>query len=134
MKKHIAFTLSIMMLLFLAASKNESSFEGEWIWKKNSENMMFFLRIKKKNEIYCGYYCAVALEGKKIDCYESDETPSFKFEDKGKKAITIKFKTHHSDSKTILKIKLKNNNLLWRIIKKPQGEYFFPLKAEMIKE
>jgi hypothetical protein len=110
---------------------NLYSFEGNWAWDKNNNNNDFSIKIKKEGQFLMGSYCGVFQQGQRIDC--NNDGFSFKLEYPVANEFVTNFKTNFSSANGKVKIKIEKDILIWEVIEKPQGEFYCPLKANLIR-
>jgi|GEM_PF-2439882 len=107
----------------------------EYIDNPNDENIpngIFTIEIQKKKDKLIGKYCAITQKGNRIDCSPEEE---YNFDiNFNNNQLYIDFYSFFGakNGKSILKI--KEDKLFWEILKKPEGEYFSPEKAILIKK
>ena len=125
------------MILFIyncTDSKNTNTFDGNWSWEKNSQDQTFTINIKKIDDTYYGSYCAIAQAGNRIDCGVEGDDPSFRISNVKNNDVVISFKSNYSLAIGKVRLKLVEDKLSWEIIEKPEGDFFCPYNAILIKQ
>lgn len=106
---------------------------GHWESKNDSNtntySIDFFLRNDGQLE---GQYCAVARGGNKIDCSPKVERNVNFLRQEGENII-VSFESFFGAKNGVARIKKKQNELFWEVVKKPQGEFYSPLKTILTK-
>lgn len=108
-------------------------FEGHYEWEENSEIETFSVDIILNDNIYEGSYCAVAESGNKIDCGIEEDNPSFIFLESNENQFTVNFTTNYDLSNGKVTLELRGGKLYWKIVEQPEGLYFCPEEAILIK-
>ena len=135
MKNAKYFNLVIIIIFFSCAEKNSTaSFEGNWNSEKDNANQTFSVNITKSDNLYTGSYCAIAEAGNKIDCGVEGDAPSFTFSNVKRNQVIVDFVTYYGTEKGKVKLKFQANKLSWEIIKEPEGMYYCPKNAVLIKQ
>lgn len=110
-----------------------SGFSGDWEWEKNSETRMFFVNIEEKDGYYVGRYSAIAHDGMFIDSDYDDDDYSFVIEKLFTDEAIVDFLTYYSRTKGKVKLSILDGKLYWDIIEEPDGLYFCPNNAVLIR-
>lgn len=133
MKQTVAFIL-LLMFLGCAPGQGEKGFEGAWILRDGSGADSFTVTIVEKSGLYYGYYTAVTRDGSRIDALTVEDDPSFTFPVSSGEEILTEFTTGYSGETGTVKLILKGDHLSWNVTRPPAGQYYFPLKAELVRE
>lgn len=106
---------------------------GDWESEENSNSQTFSITIfkNKKGELE-GQYCAVARNGNKIDCSPERES-NIKFLRKEKKYFIFSLYSFFGAKGGEVKLEVNGNKMTWEVLKKPEGEFYCPLKSSLIK-
>jgi len=133
LRQTIAF---ILLLLFMgcASGQGKKGFEGTWVLRDESGVDSFTVTIVKKDDLFYGYYTAVTRDGSRIDAVTQEDAPSFIFPVSRREDILTKFTTGYSGESGIVKLTLTGEHLSWHVTRPPAGDYYFPLKAELVRE
>jgi hypothetical protein len=112
-------------------SENRSELLGMWEKNESSDNTFSINFGKIKGDSIFGQYCAVAREGKKIDC---DTSKMFNIKGIIKdNIIEVVFNSFFDAKNGKAKIIITGNSLKWKIIKSPEGECYAPKESVLIK-
>ena len=114
--------------------EEKEGFEGAWTLRDKEMEDSFTVTIVKKEDLYYGYYTAVTRDGSRIDAVTLEDDPSFTFPVSSGEEILIEFTTGYSGETGTVKLALKGDHLSWNVIQPPAGDYYFPLKAELVRE
>lgn len=106
---------------------------GNWEWEKDSEVSAFSVIIEQMGGHYIGRYIAVAHGGEHIDARLEDDDPSFNIEKPDNGAVIVYFITSGG---AIGKVKLRflNDKLYWDIVEEPDGIYYCPQSAVLLRD
>ncbi|PWG81390.1 hypothetical protein [Pararcticibacter amylolyticus] len=98
-----------------------------WRWRSEDKSREFTVKILKlTDDSLIAQYCAVYNNGGKLDCdFDGDANIRAAF-DKDENAYTGNFKSFFNSGYGACSIKWTNDNLIWKIIKAPAGEYYAP--------
>lgn len=129
----LAALLSISSLPLFASD----DFTGQWSGQEKNDNGSLYstltLKLKQDNNNIKGSYCYVTRCGNKIDCPEGDGS-NLKGTTNGKKAF-IEFDSSFGGVKAKENLELKDNKVLWKLIKDPgNGEFYAPKTYALDKE
>jgi len=114
--------------------EEKEGFEGAWILRSKEDEDFFDVTIVKKDDFFYGYYTAVTRDGSRIDAVTQEDAPSFIFPVSRREDILTKFTTGYSGESGIVKLTLTGEHLSWHVTRPPAGDYYFPLKAELVRE
>lgn len=114
--------------------EEKEGFEGAWTLRDKEMEDSFTVTIVKKEDLYTGYYTAVTRDGSRIDALTEEDDPSFTFPVSSGEEILIEFTTGYSGETGTVKLALKGDHLSWNVTRPPAGQYYFPLKAELVRE
>jgi hypothetical protein len=108
-------------------------FDGEWEWNNDPSTMAFSIDLKQHGDKLQGQYCAVAQNGNKTDCGD-EKNPNINgiVYGSGKLAI-IGFSSFFGAKNGKATLEISDGNLIWRIIKTPNGgEFYAPKDATLV--
>jgi hypothetical protein len=109
-----------------------SAFVGSWDWKQKGKSLEFGIDIKQVADSLTGQLCGITLNGKRIDC-ATDDDRSFSVPLPTQNSFICTFTSAYSMEQGTASITLDGQNLIWKIIKAPNGEYYFPKIARLTK-
>ncbi|WP_434744949.1 hypothetical protein [Candidatus Pantoea rara] len=129
----IVFLLSFSSLSLFASD----DFTGQWSGQEKNDSGSLYstltLKLKQNNNNITGSYCYVTRGGNKIDCPEGDGS-NLKGTANGKKAL-IEFDSAFGGVKVKASLELKDNKVLWKLIKDAEnGEFYAPKAYALDKE
>ncbi len=107
---------------------------GEWRWKKNDDQHDFSVQISMQDGFLLGKHCYILDYGNKIDCSSEREDVSFRVSYRGIDSVQMNIRSYYSGTLGVAEIKLKNGKLHWKLINAPEGEYYLPREAVLIKD
>jgi hypothetical protein len=116
------------------AFAKKEGFEGTWLLRSKEVEDFFDVTIVKKEDLYYGYYTAVTRDGRRIDALTVEDDLSFTFPVSSGEEILIEFTTGYSGETGMVQLILKGDHLSWHVTRPPAGLYYFPLKAELVRE
>ncbi len=120
--------LIIFILIFPALVMAED-LSGHWVWVDNSEKQTFSLKLKATDSnSYTAHYCAVGSSGARIDCSRNGDNSVTFFLNQ-----SFIFKAHYTNVAGEAIIISKDNNLIWQVTKRPQGEHYAPNVAKLVR-
>ncbi|WP_337009210.1 hypothetical protein [Pantoea sp. AS142] len=133
----VGFSLAVMPSISSLSLFASDDFAGQWSGQEKNDNGLLYstitLKLKQDNNTITGSYCYVTRGGNKIDCHEDDGT-NLTGTANGKKAF-IEFDSSFSGVKCKANLELKDNKLLWKLIKDPEnGEFYAPETYALDKE
>ncbi|MEB6222028.1 hypothetical protein [Pantoea anthophila] len=133
LKAGLAVLLSISSLPLFASD----SFTGHWSGQeKNDDGSLFStltLKLKQDHNNITGSYCYVTRNGNKIDCPE-DDGMNIQGIANGTSAL-VDFDSSFGGVKGKASLEIKNNKILWRLIKEPEsGDFYAPETYTLDKE
>ncbi len=126
---------SILTVLFLLSFNTFSqNISGSWRWFEE-EDKAFEIFLEKANPDqladydFVGTHCGVYQNGDRMDC--SVEENSIFLKRQSENSFTGKIKSAYSQTDFEIRLTYlsEDKKLLWEVIKKGKGQYYFPLKA-----
>ena len=111
----------------IANKEDHVSLPESWRWKSQDKRHEFTIKIVKLTaDSLIAQYCAVYNSGEKMDCdFEENFNIKAAF-DQNKDIYVGTFKSFFSSGNGICSIQRTDNNLTWKILKIPSGEYYAP--------
>lgn len=106
---------------------------GYWVWEENNINNQFSLQINSEDSLLVGRHCYVLNGGSKMDCSMSEEDITFTSEDSTSTELKVEVTSFYSGSTGLVRLKLIDNRLYWKILEEPKTEYYFPDEAILRK-
>ena len=132
--KMIFLIIFIVITTTINAQTDTCRICGNWKWEKNDAQTFFTLKIKLKNNVLFGRHCYTLNNGSKVDCASLPADTTFKIVKYSySDSIDVDIKSSFSGNYGKAKIYLMKDKLVWELIKKPEGEYYFPEKAILIR-
>lgn len=107
---------------------------GDWVWEKNDDRREFSIEIYKNDTLLYGKHCYILNSGDKMDCSVTDEDISFRTEYTNTSTIIVEINSFYLGEKGRAEIKLIGENLYWKLLKEPKGEYYLPMEAILHRE
>lgn len=133
------FGLSLAVLLSTSSLSLFASddFTGQWSGQEKNDNGSLYstltLKLKQNNNNITGSYCYVTRGGNKIDCPDDDQN-NIKGVANGNNAL-IDFDSAFGGVKGKANLEIKDNKVLWKLIKDPEnGEFYAPKAYTLDKE
>jgi hypothetical protein len=130
----------IFLLLLLAAAlvsfspiKPFTNFSGKW--HAETVNTSFDLRLTQIKEMVSGSHCAIQLGGSKVDCVlkDSDVTITGTANSSGSEQVTF-ISQFSQKPGTATITKMNDSTIQWKILTKPNGEFYFPSQMVLKKK
>jgi hypothetical protein len=113
------------LLLLTSTAAWPASFSGTWNWSAAPQSRTFSIDLKQNGKNIVGQYCAVALNGARVDC--DDETnPNVHGEiDSSGKSATVQFYSFFNARQGRATMRLHKGRLIWKIMISPFGGDFY---------
>jgi len=133
----VGFSIAVLSLISSLSLFASDDFTGQWSGQQKNDNGSLYstltLKLKQNNNNVTGSYCYVTRGGNKIDCPESNGS-NLKGTANGKKAL-IEFDSSFGGVKGKANLEIKDNKILWKLIKDPEnGEFYAPKAYALDKE
>ncbi|WP_313698891.1 hypothetical protein [Pantoea sp.] len=133
----VGFSIAVLSLISSLSLFASDDFTGQWSGQEKNDNGSLYstltLKLKQNNNNITGSYCYVTRGGNKIDCPEGDGS-NLKGTANGKKAL-IEFDSAFGGVKGKASLELKDNKVLWKLIKDAEnGEFYAPKAYALDKE
>lgn len=132
MKRHVSHIICLI-LASVASLVYAKPFTGQWDWDEAPSSRAFSLKLIQNGTILSGQYCAVAGNGNRVDCDDEEIQNITGSIDNSGKSAAIDFYSFFDARGGKASLSLKNNHLVWLIIKNPQGEFYAPQKAILMR-
>jgi len=110
-----------------------SAFVGSWDWKEKGKWLEFGIDIKQVADTLKGQLCGITLNGNRVDCAAEDADRSFSVPLPKQNSFICTFTSAYSMEQGTASITFDGQSLIWKIIKAPNGEYYFPKLARLTK-
>lgn len=113
----------------------QKKFSGSWSYKHFSENnplfnTVFTLHLKQNENNLVGCYCAVARNGKRIDCSNDESIKNIRGKIRNDTAYVHFTGFYDRDATGKAKLYFKDGQLIWKIYES-SGEIYAPSKAKL---
>lgn len=132
----VGFFLAVVMSIFSFCLFASDDFTGQWSGQEKNDGGSLYstltLKLNQDNDNITGSYCYVTRGGNKIDCPEDDDS-NLKGTANGKKAF-IEFDSSFGGVKGKASLELKDNKVLWKLIKAPDRAKFYAPKTYELDE
>jgi hypothetical protein len=132
-KKLLLLPLLIILFGVTAFSQDIS---GSWSWNSKEGGDMFTIDLSKASENqFSGNHCSVFLHGDRIDCSDSKDEFSIVLIRKAENIFQGSIRSDYS--KAIGNVQLQylpvENTIIFSLKTAPQGIYYMPVEARMIR-
>jgi hypothetical protein len=130
LKKFIYLCCAILGVVLGSEAYAESSsrpwnWTGTWDWNAAPSTATFSISITQHDGKLTGQYCAVALNGNKIDCSDKLDAPNIKFISNKNGRVVVEFSSFFDAKNGLAELNMKDGHLIWHVIKDPMGGEFF---------
>ena len=115
----------------VAVAAETANFQGSWT-QKDEGSLSFDLDLRQEGNNLTGHHCGTTKNANRVDCSLEDEKATIVGTITGNTA-KVKFTSAYSGQMGMAKITLDGDNLLWEVTAFPNGEYYLPDKAVMVK-
>lgn len=105
---------------------------GRWEWDNNNEHQSFSIIITQVSNMLKLQVCAISNDGARVDCVAGDDFSSVIPITRNYNVIA-KVKSAYTGNTCIVRLTFKKDKLLWKIVKAPKGDCYFPKNAIMKK-
>jgi len=129
-----------LLLLFLISIFSNSIYaqdiSGSWSWNSEEGSNMFTLDLIKTSENnFRGNHCSVYLHGDRIDCNDSKEDFSIVLIKKAENIFqgSIRSGFSYAVGNVQLQYLPEENTMLFSLKTAPEGEYYMPIEARLIR-
>lgn len=135
--KKFGFSLAVLLSTSSLSLFASDDFTGQWSGQEKNDNGSLYstltLKLKQNNNNITGSYCYVTRSGNKIDCPDDDQN-NIKGIANGNNAL-IDFDSAFGGVKGKANLEIKDNKVLWKLIKDPEnGEFYAPKAYKLDKE
>lgn len=115
-------------------SAKSPGYSGHWEALGHPDGIDFDLRLQQRGAKISGHHMAVNADGTRIDGYETNEPPSVDGEIKsGGKEVELQFHSSFATTPGKAKIKLRGKRLIWTVTSPPEGNYYLPGEAVLVR-
>ena len=129
----------ILLLLLLAAAlvsfsaiKPFTNFSGKW--HAETANVSFDLKLNQIRGRVYGSHCAIQLGGSKMDCVIKDSDVTITGTANNSGSVQVTFISQFSQKPgTAIITKINDSTIQWKILTKPNGEFYFPSQMVLKK-
>lgn len=129
----------ILLLLLLAAAlvsfspiKPFTNFSGKW--HAETANTSFDLKLTQIKERVSGSHCALQLGGSKMDCVIKDSDVTITGTANNSASVQVTFISQFSQKLgTAIITKINDSTIEWKILTKPNGEFYLPSQMVLKK-
>ncbi|WP_156117583.1 hypothetical protein [Collimonas arenae] len=115
-----------------SSGSNLSRYSGNWNWSDAPSDRTFSLKLTIKNFVLTAQYCAVAKNGQKIDCDDEDNPNINGHFERTKSEALVNFSSFFDAHDGVARIELRNNHVIWHVIKNPVGGDFYAPKDAVL--
>ncbi len=129
----------LLLLLFAAvlvsfsAIKTFTNFSGKW--HAETANVSFDLKLTQIKGRVSGSHCALKLGGSKIDCVLKDTDVTITGAANNSASVQVTFISQFSQKPGTATItKMNDSTIQWKIINKPNGEFYIPSQMVLKKD
>ena len=130
----------ILLLLLFATSQVSFSaiipftnFSGKW--HAETLNTSFDLKLTQIKERVYGSHCAIQLGGSKVDCVLKDSDVTITGTANSSGSVQVTFISQFSQKPGTATItKINDSTIQWKILTKPNGEFYLPSKMVLKKK
>jgi len=133
----VGFSLAVLLSISSLSLFASDNFTGQWSGQEKNDNGSLYstltLKLKQNNNNITGIYCYVTRGGNKIDCPDDNDS-NLKGTANGKNAL-IEFDSSFGGVKGKANLELKDNKVLWKLIKDPEnGDFYAPKTYNLDKD
>jgi hypothetical protein len=125
MIQQIILVYMLLACSLVSSAPLEGLFTGQWYWEGAPETKTFSINIRQQGKWLRGRYCAVVQNGNKIDCDQEDVENIYGVVDMNGTSSTVEFTSFFGAENGKATLKIQNGRLIWRIVRKPIGGYFY---------
>ena len=125
-------TLLLGILCVSAYAQEPANFRGVWDMEETG-GLSFGLELSQDGNELSGHHCGITDNADRVDCsLAGEDAPSITGSIQGNVA-KVRFTSAYSGQIGMAKLTLSNDSLLWEITAYPNGEYYLPDQAVLIK-
>jgi hypothetical protein len=123
----------IFLLLLSSPSYADDGFGGKW--SSVSDTISLDLTLSQNGDSITGYHCSVTANANRIDCSTDGNVFGITLRGTIKgNSINVTFMSTYSMKTGEAVITKKGKYLIWKITKAPDGEFYIPMEATLIKK
>lgn len=109
-------------------------YSGHWEALGHPDGLDFDLHLQQRGAKISGHHMAVNADGTRIDGYTDGEPPSVDGEIKsGSQEVELQFQSSFATTTGKAKIKLRGKRLIWTVTSPPNGDYYLPGEAVLVR-
>lgn len=117
-----------------AKTAKSQGYSGHWEALGHPDGIDFDLHLQQRGAKISGHHMAVNSDGTRIDGYETNEPPSVDGEIKsGGNEVELQFHSSFATTPGKAKIKLRGKRLIWTVTSPPEGNYYLPGEAVLVR-
>lgn len=131
--KFLLLLLFATALVSFSANKPFTDFSGKW--HAESENASFDIKLTQIKGMVSGSHCAIELGGSKMDCVIKDSDVTITGTANNSGSVQVTFISQFSQKPGTATItKTNDSTIQWKILTKPNGEFYLPSKMVLKKK
>lgn len=131
--KILLLLLFATVLVSFSAIKPFTNFSGKW--HAETANTSFDLKLTQIKERVSGSHCAIQLGGSKVDCVLQDSDVTITGTANSSGSVQVTFISQFSQKPGTATItKMNDSTIQWKILTKPNGEFYLPSKMVLKKK
>lgn len=117
--------LSKLEILMTSTKARVTSFSGAWDWSAAPRSRTFSIDLKQDGRKIYGQYCAISLNGARIDCDDKDNPNILGQIDSSGKLATVEFSSYFGAKQGRATMRISKGRIIWKITIDPHGGYFY---------
>jgi hypothetical protein len=131
--KILLLLLFATVLVSFSAIKPFTNFSGKW--HAETANTSFDLKLTQIRGRVSGSHCAIQLGGSKMDCVIKDSDVTITGTANSSGSVQVTFISQFSQKPGTATItKMNDSTIQWKILTKPNGEFYLPSKMVLKKK
>ena len=104
-------------------------------WHAETANVSFDLKLTQIRGMVSGSHCAIELGGSKMDCVIKDSDVTITGTANNSGSVQVTFTSQFSQKPgTAIITKINDSTIQWKILTKPNGEFYLPSKMVLKKK
>lgn len=123
--------MCVFQSMYLCA---QVDYSGTWEWRNNNDSSSFEIELIQDGGIVAGTHCGVFNNGDKLDCELFDKSIVGKLSGDSVIITFISAFCMKKGTAVLKKPVSGSSEIVWKIIKEPEGEYYLPLEAILEKQ
>ena len=118
-------TIIYGLMLLTPTMARATSFSGLWNWSAAPQSKAFSIDLKQDGKKIYGQYCAISLNGARIDCDDKDN-PNIRGQiDSSGKLATVEFSSYFGARQGRATMRINKGRMIWKITIDPHGGDFY---------